>query len=167
MSSNLNRLLINIQERANSIDKINKHSDFRYKSIESLVLAYGKPFSHQIKSPFKGEPKSCFENCYQALYEFPELSYCEGFAIDDDLDFAVSHAWLVNNSLEVIDPTWIGERFQGSSYFGVVFTDDFVLEIVDKTLCYGILDSDYMIDHLLKREGFPTHALKASVTNNS
>jgi hypothetical protein len=157
MSSNSERLFTNIQQRADGIDIINKHSDFLHKSIESLVLAYGQPFKSQIKSPFKGEPKFCFKNCYQALYDFPKLSYCEGFAISN-LGIPIIHAWLVNDNLEVIDPTWIDNRFQNSSYFGIVFTEDFVLEIVNKTRCYGILDSDYMIE--LQRQGFPPHALK-------
>lgn len=161
MNNNLERLITNLQQRTTAINEINKHSDFLHKSIESLVLAHGQPFTKQIKSPFKGEPKSCFENCYQALYDFPELSYCEGFAIDDDLDFGLSHAWLVNDNLEVIDPTWIGKRFQNCAYFGVIFTDDFVLEMLDKTGSYGVLDSDYMIEHQLKRQGFPPHALKS------
>jgi hypothetical protein len=160
MNSNSERLFTNIQQRANGIDIINKHSDFLHKSIESLVLAYGQPFKKQIKSPFKGQPKSCFENCVKGLVRFPHLSYCEGFAIDDDLDFAISHAWLVNDNLEVIDPTWIGERFQNSAYFGVVFNKNFVREISFKTCSYGILDSDYMIEHQLKQRGFPPHALK-------
>ncbi|MEH2361738.1 hypothetical protein [Nostoc sp.] len=77
------------------------------------------------------------------------INYCERFAISDDIDIAVSHAWLVNNDGELIDPTRIGERFKGSTYFGVVFTDDFVREIAQKTKCYGILDNDFMNEHQL------------------
>ncbi len=159
MSSNLDRLLAILKEQADLIDKLNTRSDFRYKSTQKLVLEYGQPFIKEVKPPFKGEPKSCFENCYKALWDYQQLSYCEGFAIDDELDFTVSHAWLVNDSLEVIDPTWIGNKFKGSTYFGVVFNREFVMEMAEKTRSYGILDSDYMNEHQLKREGFPPHAL--------
>ncbi|WP_026736149.1 hypothetical protein [Fischerella sp. PCC 9605] len=159
MSNNLDRLLEKIKEQADLIDKLNTRSDFHYKSTQALVLEYGQPFTIKIKPPFKGEPKSCFENCYKALWDCPQLSYCEGFAIDDDLDLAVSHAWLVNDSEEVIDPTWFGKKFKGSTYFGVVFDREFVMEMAEKTRSYGILDSDYMNEHKLKREGFPSSAL--------
>ncbi|BAY14224.1 hypothetical protein [Calothrix sp. NIES-2098] len=159
MMNNLDRLLVILKEQADLIDKLNTRSDFRYKSTQKLVLDYGKPFVTKVKSPFKGEPKSCFENCYKALWNYPQLSYCEGFAIDDELNLAVSHAWLVNNSLEVIDPTWIGKRFKGSTYFGVIFNREFVMEMAEITKSYGILDSDYMNEHQLKREGFSPSAL--------
>jgi hypothetical protein len=42
----------------------------------------------------------------------------------------------------------------------VVFNKNFVREISFKTCSYGILDSDYMIEHQLKQRGFPPHALK-------
>jgi hypothetical protein len=159
MNSNLECLLAILKEQADLIDKFHTRSDFQYKSTQRLVLDYGKPFVTQVKSPFKGERKACFKNCYKALWDYPQLSYCEGFAIDDDLNLAISHAWLVNDSLEVIDPTWIGKRFKGSTYFGVIFNRQFVMEMAEKTRSYGILDSDYMNEHQLKREGFPPHAL--------
>ncbi|MBD6620543.1 hypothetical protein FNW02_33410 [Komarekiella sp. 'clone 1'] len=160
MSSNLDRLLAILKEQADLIDKLNTRSDFRYKSTQRLVLEYGQPFITKVKSPFKGQPKSCFENCLKGLLRYPNLNYCEGFAISDNVDIAVSHAWLVNNNGELIDPTWgVGKRFKGSTYFGVVFNDDFVREIAQKTKCYGILDNDYMNEHKLVRAGFPAHAL--------
>ena len=110
-------------------------------------------------APFKGKLGSCFQNCYQALWKHRELSYCEGFAIDNKLPIAVSHAWLVNDNSEVIDPTWVGKKFGGSTYFGVVFNKNFVREIAEKTKHYGVLDNDFMIDHQLLQEGFPNHAL--------
>ncbi|WP_373527446.1 hypothetical protein [Nostoc sp.] len=157
--NNLDCLLTILKEQADLIDKLNTRSDFQYKSTQRLVLDYGKPFVTQVKSPFKGKPKSCFENCMKALINFPQLNYCEGFAISDHVDIVVSHAWLVNNDGELIDPTWIGKNFNGSTYFGVIFNNDFVVEIAKKTKCYGILDNDFMNEHQLKREGFPPHAL--------
>ncbi|MCC5640864.1 hypothetical protein LC593_34570 [Nostoc sp. CHAB 5844] len=159
MNHNLDRLLAILKEQADLIDDLNTRSDFRYKSTQKLVLNYGKPFLKSVKPPFKGQPKSCFENCLKALINFPQLNYCEGFAISDDVDLAVSHAWLVNNDGDLIDPTWIGKNFKGSTYFGVVFNNDFVVEMAQKNKCYGILDNDYMNRHQLLREGFPPSAL--------
>ena len=159
MINNIERLLTILKEKADLIDKINQGSDFHYKSIQSLILAYGKPFEKMVKSPFKGKPKSCFENCLKALLRYPQLSYSEGFAIGDDIPIAVSHAWLVNDVGEVIDPTWVGKQFKGNIYFGVAFNNDFVVEIAQKTRCYGILDNDYMNNYQLLREGFPPYAL--------
>jgi len=93
------------------------------------------------------------------LWKYPQLSYCEGFAIDDDIPIAVSHAWLVNDAFEVIDPTWVGKKFIDCAYFGVVFNREFVIDFATRTKVYGILDSDYLNDHQLLREGFPEGAL--------
>lgn len=57
---------------------------------------------------------------------------------------AISHAWLINDDRLVIDPTWVGEKFAGATYFGVVFDEEFVMEIAEKTKRYGILDTDYL-----------------------
>jgi len=71
----------------------------------------------------------------------------------------VMFAVIVNNDGELIDPTWIGNNFKGSAYFGVVFNNDFVVEVAQKIRRYGILDNDYMNEHKLGREGLPSHAL--------
>ena len=157
MSHNQDRLLAILNQEADLIDKLNSRSEFRYKSIQRLILETGQPFSNRIKSPFKGEPKSCFKNCFQARWEYPQLSYCEGFAIDDDLNLAISHAWLINDAHEVIDPTW--DDAPGCTYFGVVFHHEFVIEIAMITKRFGILNNDLMNDRKLQRQGFPDGAL--------
>ena len=159
MNNNLDILIEKLNKQADLIDELNPRSDFPYKSTQKLVLTYGKSFIKTVKSPFKGKPQSCFENCLNALSLYPQLNYCEGFAISDDVLIPISHAWLVNNAGEVIDPTWIGKNFKGSTYFGVIFNNDFAVEMAEMIGSYGILDSDYRNDHLLKRKGFPEGAL--------
>lgn len=106
MSNNLERLVTLLKQQAELIDTINAGCPFRYKSIQRLILETGRPFLKRVEpTPFKGKPKSCFQNCFQASWMEPNLSYCEGFAIYNELPIAVSHAWLVNEALEVIDPT--------------------------------------------------------------
>jgi hypothetical protein len=159
MSKNLDKLLTIIKADAELCDKLNTRSaEFRYKSIQRLILEKGKPFLTRVKSPFKGKQKACFKNCFQAMWEYREFRYCEGFATDDELNLAISHAWLVNENGDVIDPTW-DENITGCTYFGVVFNREFVIETATITKHYGILNNDLMNGHKLHREGFPPHAL--------
>ncbi|WP_210404509.1 hypothetical protein [Chroococcidiopsis sp. TS-821] len=123
-----------------------------------MLLEFDKPFLKKSESIFfVGEVRQCFKNCFQALWDYPEFNYCEGFAIRDNMPIALSHAWLVNDAMEVIDPTWTEET--EVAYFGVVFTRKFVMQTAAKTKCYGILDSDYSNRHQLRREGFSQGAL--------
>ena len=160
MSNTLDYLLKLLTAEAAVMDQINAGQSLRYNSNQRLILEYGKPFLKRVNpTPFKGEPKQCFQNCFEALWNHRELSYCEGYAIYKNSPIAVSHAWLVNDKLEVIDPTWIDEDSENCVYFGVVFTREFLIEFVTKTRVYGILDSDYLNDYKLLNEGFPTGAL--------
>ena len=77
-----------------------------------------------------------------------------------DISLAFAHAWLVNDSGEVIDPTWSNIADSESSvYYGVVFNRNFVFNTAKETNFYGILENDYRNDNCLKIKGFPTDAL--------
>lgn len=118
MKTNLERLIEKIKEQADLCDQIYIRQDnLRYKSIQLLVLDLGRPFTKRIKPPFNGQPRLCYKNCFNALSKYQNLTYCEGFAIDDELPLAVFHAWLVNEAGEVIDPTWIGENYKNTAYY--------------------------------------------------
>jgi len=158
MSYNQERLLAILNQEADLIDQLNSRSEFRYKSIQRLILEHGKSFLTRIKSPFRGKQKACFQNCFNAIWEYREFRYCEGFATDDDLSLAISHAWLINDNDDVIDPTW-DETRTGSTYFGVIFHREFVIEMTTLTRHYGILNNDLMNDRQLQRQGFPDGAL--------
>ena len=158
MSNNLEHLL-EINQQADFNDKINKKIINPFKNTQRLILENGLSFLKRITpSPFRGEPKSCYQNCFQALWKYSELNYCEGFAISDDVPIAISHAWLVDVKSQVIDPTW-SEDASGSTYFGVVFTEDFVRKIATKTKHYGILDNHLVYRCQILQEGFPKGAL--------
>lgn len=160
MSKNLERLLAILKAEADVVESINKDAPFRYKSSQRLILETGKPFFKRVEpAQFRGKPKQCFQNCFEALLKHPELSYCEGYVIDDELPIAIHHAWLINDKLEVIDPTWNDKDSTGCTYFGVALNDEFVMDFARKTKHYGILDSDYLSDYQLLREGFPKSAL--------
>lgn len=166
MNKNLERLLSLLKAEADVIENINKNAPFRYKSNQRLILEHGKPFLTRVEpTPFKGEQGHCFQNCFEILLAHPELSYCEGFATDNNILLALPHAWLINENLQVIDPTWIDEKSTGSVYFGVVFNKSFVTDIAKKTKHYGILDTDYLNGYQLLREGFQSGALHSRFHN--
>jgi hypothetical protein len=58
----------------------------------------------------------------------------------------------------VIDPTWRDEAC-GATYFGIVFDDEYVLEMGEKNEKYGILENYDMNQYKLMIEGFPPNAL--------
>ncbi len=159
MSNNLEYLLEFLNQQADFNDNINKKIVNPHTNTQRLILENGLSFLKRIvPSPFKGKPKSCYQNCFQALWKYPELRYCEGFAISNDVQIPISHAWLVDAKSQVIDPTW-SEDAPGYTCFGVVFTEDFVRETAMKTKYYGILDN-YRVDrHQILQEGFPKGAL--------
>jgi hypothetical protein len=168
MNKNLERLLSLLKAEADVIDSINKTAPFRYKSNQRLVLENGKAFLTRVEHPkFRGELQQCFQNCFEILLTHPELSYCEGFGTDDNMLLAVPHGWLINKDMQVIDPTWIDEKSTGSVYFGVVFKSKFVFDIARKTKHYGILDTDYLNNYQLLREGFQSGALHSKFHNSS
>ena len=166
MNDNLEYLLEFLNQQAVLIDSIYKKSTTPRKSSQRLILENGLPFLTMSKpSPFKGEPKSCYQNCTSALLKYPELSYCEGFAISKEVSFTIAHAWLIDNNSQVIDPTW-NEDYTESTYFGVVFTNDFVRKIALKTKHYGILENYYVDKYQILQQGFPKGALHPKFHSN-
>ncbi len=166
MSNTLEDLLEFLNQQADFNDKINKKIINHYKNTQRLILENGLPFLKRITpSPFRGEPKSCYQNCFQALWNYPKLSYCEGFAISNEVPIPIAHAWLIDVNSQVIDPTR-NEDFTDCTYFGVVFTGKFVREIALKTKYYGILDNDYVDKYQILQEGFPKGALHPKFHSN-
>ena len=158
MNNNLDRLLEILTRQADLIDRLNTRTDLYYKSAYRLVLDCGKPFTNRIvPSPFRGQPQVCYKNCFDVLWK-QDYHYCEGYAIDDGLDLAIAHAWLVNNAGEVVDPTWTDDA-GGATYFGVVFDSEYVFEVGKITKNYGILEINYPNWRKLVFEGLPPHAL--------
>ena len=159
MNNNLDRLLEILTKQADLIDRLNTRTDLHYKSAYRLVLEYGKPFTNRIvPSPFRGQPQVCYKNCFDLLRK-QGYHYTEGYAIDDQLNLAIAHAWLVNNAGEVVDPTWT-DNARGATYFGVVFDSEYVFEVGKITKNYGILETNYPNWRKLMFEGLPPNALQ-------
>ena len=166
MNYNLEYLLEFLNQQADLIDSIYKKSTTPRKSSQRLILENGLPFLTMSKpSPFKGEPKSCYQNCTSALLKYPELSYCEEFAISKEVSIIIAHAWLIDNNSQVIDPTW-NEDFTDCTYFGVVFANEFVREVALKTKCYGISDNHRVDRYQIFQNGFPKGALHPKFHSN-
>jgi hypothetical protein len=125
-------------------------------SSESLVLRYGRSFSQRVPTRVRGRRGKCFQTCYDWIVQDSSLTYCEGYAICKGLVLPVLHAWLVSAQGEVHDPSWTDKT---TAYFGLELTRDFVLTTVGQTKSYGIIESDFMLDFALHRNGFPPHAL--------
>ncbi len=166
MNDNLENLLEFLNQQADLFDSIYKKSTLNRKSSQQLILENGLPFLKRITpSPFTGKPKSCYQNCTSALLKYPELSYCEGFAISNEVSIIIAHAWLVDCNSFVVDPTW-NEDFTDCTYFGVVFANEFVREIALKTKCYGILDNYRVDKNQILQNGFPKGALHPKFHSN-
>lgn len=93
----------------------------------AALAKYGRRF---LPRPIDGVrfntgPKgACFKNATAEALARTDVFYVEGYAIEERVPVPVQHAWLVNGEGSVIDPTW-GSR-QGSAYFGIPFTQQFV-----------------------------------------
>lgn len=83
--------------------------------------------------------KECFMNATHLMLVDSSLIYCEGFALNI---IPVHHGWCVTQDGEIVDPTW--DNPENCTYFGVPFQYDFVMESLDKSQAYGILDNHYL-----------------------
>lgn len=102
--SNLKYLL---RQQAELIKKIYPHPEWKYNGFEELILNCGQEFTtFSVLDVERGIPKSCYWNCQQLLKEYPELIYCEGYALAPDILIPIKHAWLINAHQEIIEPTW-------------------------------------------------------------
>ncbi|MEW5860063.1 MAG: hypothetical protein AB1861_22190 [Cyanobacteriota bacterium] len=164
MSGKLEHLLAILKQQADLTDKFYDHLDFKYKSTQRIVLDYGSYFPRKIKSPFRGKRKACFENCFRRMLEYPNLIYCEGFSVGESANILIPHAWLVDEQGRLIDPTWTSREVESSTYFGIAFDCEFVMEVAANAKYYGVLDleNERANNYPIMRNGFPPHALYLS-----
>ncbi len=76
------------------------------------------------------ESQLCFENCQRIAKLIPALQYHEGFV--SVLDIVEAHAWLVDETGEVIDPTLglnVGFKKGVEGYMGIHIPIDYVEEL--------------------------------------
>lgn len=163
MSNTLESFVEDLEQFADTFDRIYNRNELKYRSSQRLILDTGIIFRHKVDSPLSGTRGECYKNCFQILSRVfnSDLYYCEGFATHQGLGLVVAHAWLVNDRGEVIDPTWREpQSFVNPIYFGVVFDWEFVMEVAAKTEMYGVLENDRAIEYEFKRLGLPSNALQ-------
>lgn len=94
----------------------------------TALLKFGQAFETSDDKPAwlkRGVAKQCYKNATHVMLNRDDVFYAEGYAINlIDLPIPLEHAWLVDASGNVIDPTW--DRAEDHLYFGVVFERDAV-----------------------------------------
>jgi hypothetical protein len=92
-------------------------------------LRYGRDYRPAPSTPEWlrfGTMNRCFNNATLYAVGRDDVWYAEGYAVEPELPLPVPHAWLVNSSGQVIDPTWPDTR--DHTYFGVAFETSFLRE---------------------------------------
>lgn len=80
-------------------------------------------------------PTRCYSNAQSAVVKAvtagrKPLTYAEGYACPRTLPYPIQHAWLVDDEGRVVDQTW--SHPEESTYFGVLFTTEYVMETAEK-----------------------------------
>jgi hypothetical protein len=114
------------------------------KSLQEMGILVGdfylllgrswKAAGHRPPKYRPGAKKQCYRNAFNLAQDYG-LTYCEGFAYPPGL-IPVHHAWCVDDSGHVIDPTWDNAD---SEYFGIALRLDYVLSYLEKHQIWGLL----------------------------
>ncbi|ACB54455.1 hypothetical protein cce_5109 [Crocosphaera subtropica ATCC 51142] len=139
-----------------------KNSNYKYKSFYELVLELGQEMKPaRTSKELTGQRKNCYGNCQALAFMEPELTYCEGFAIPNTIDFPASHAWLLDKSGTVIEVTW---EEPGRAYLGIAFSTTFIKSILkereeNKGSNYlSLLECNHLEGYSFLKYGFPNDA---------
>ena len=141
-----------------------RNNQWKYSGFEELILNCGVVMEIQPlpKNINHGKPKNCYWNCQQLAFKRKDLIYVEGYAIAEDINFPLAHAWLLTNNGHAIDPTW---ETQGNCYLGVPFSTTWVKSFLAERKQRGkdndlrIFESNYLEKFSLLKEGLPDDAL--------
>ena len=129
-------------------------NDWLYRGVEDIVFKIGRfdivsPLPSGIK---RGRARLCFMNAFR-LMSNKGYVYVEGIAMPSRTLFPVHHAWCVDESNRVIDPTWT----DGAAYLGVHLNKSFVYQRALKRGKYGVFGDLDSFD--LYKEGLPQNAI--------
>lgn len=119
---------------------MNNSNLIKYVGFEDFILKMGTEFKNtKIIKPIKyGKMKECYKNASLLCMYNEELEYVEGFA---NSIIPVMHAWCIDRSGNVIDPTYKNQ--EKCNYYGVIFKKEFMHKKILKNKIYGILEADY------------------------
>lgn len=129
-----------------------------FRSHQELVYELGRPMFAAAKLPRaapRGNLRYCYANTLRLIAYYPRLRYCEGYAmpwVDGRAGTPALHAWAVNSTGRVWDPTW-PDPFT-SAYWGIEIPLADVLRFnaldVDT---FGVLATEHLIGSPMLRTG--------------
>jgi len=131
----------NIQKMLKMVAQTSGREPGRPKSSAAIILDHGreyKPGPDTYKGP-RGQQGACYMNAGRMVLNSSAdegLTYVEGYMTVYGIP--IEHAWVVDKSGAVIDPT-IKPDDNGHAYFGVPFTTDYVRETALRTGMWGII----------------------------
>lgn len=142
-------------------------ADERSFGPSTALLRYGQGFrSSGVKPAWlrPGRKRDCFNNAATVAHARSDVFYTEGYALEPRLPIPIQHAWLVDASGEVIDPTW--ENAKDNVYFGIAFDRDFVVELLKKNEGQaGVLVSMYLLHRHFRDPVAIENAIRGGVVN--
>lgn len=111
--------------------------------LDRFIHDRGQPYKAQAlpSGHTQGPLKACFRNAYSLISSSNglHLKYVEGVALDPRLGISIHHAWAADDDHMVYDPTW--RNPEECVYFGVVIPLPALLEEMNRTGIYGVLDT--------------------------
>ncbi len=134
-----------------------------FDAVAHLVLRYGveRPGAPLQRGVKRMRAKECFRNATLTALG-GSMDYCEGYAIRPMLGIPIHHAWCVDASGAVIDPTW--DDAEECFYLGVSVEANRAASICARTGFYGLFTGPrgYALD--IMDEIVPGFAVYAEAT---
>ena len=155
-------MIKNYLEALNSLYTANSKVDYKYKCYEELILQEGfltipDPLHNTI---IKLNKQYCYYNCYASVEASPkQFTYCEGYAIPENVGIPISHAWLLNEEGLIVEPTL---KSLAIEYYGIPFESAWLIKHIEnrKGKDYSLIEGNYLENFCFLKEGFPSEAIK-------
>ena len=130
---------------------------FPYSSYADFILRHGRPYEwHPFPQRLaRGVPRACYRNAARLALRSARYIYVEGCAVAPSLGISIDHAWCIDQTGHVVDPTWQ----DGRDYYGVAFRTDYLRRVVRANRQYGLIHNVKMDFPLLTGEDTPEEAL--------
>lgn len=130
-------------------------SDWHYPDRYAWLLKHGVCGGDR-KRTLRRPLGHCFRNALLLSLDRRDLYYVEGIACPLDHSFPRDHAWCIDKSLNVYDPTW---PF-AADYFGVPLSKSFVQMLACERETSGPYVDDWMNGWPLVRGDWPASKWK-------
>jgi len=100
-------------------------SEHRFRYLDK----YGTymPLGGKLPRYYPHKPKKCFRNAGQLAMGNDSYTYCEGVA-EVTPGFFIHHAWCLDSTGRVVDPTWQRDGI-ANRYFGVAVPTDVMIRL--------------------------------------